>query len=435
MKPPTQRETLNFDISRLTKNTSMGSLLARAKQNQIMQKQLSTARNAKMEVSKENTVKVTQENTNTQNQNQPQQPPQIPLPQSCFSKGNKKNTHCTFVVDNTHQGLPKPALKPKNCGNNANLSGEESDGSPIYSSSINLIRNQYSSLTFNPHVPKFKNFTQTSIEVAKLTSSYFVKNSYTVLEYAYKEDQNRVYKDEMEDKGKSIDNFNNTKVNTLFELFDGHGGDYVAKYLQHNFDAIYRKNLALTPSDIEDALRTSFFEIDDKLNSVHNPDVGSTGCVVHVFKPSPYNLKVYCANVGDTRCSLISPTKIKRLSYDHRASDPKEKQRVITLGGVIENDRVDGVLMLTRVFGDFELKSRGVNCNPDITCTNIDLEEKNQYLIIACDGIWDVLSEEDVRQIITFGKNNAEDISKEIMKKALYNNAFYNLSLFVVKLT
>ena len=84
MKPPTQRETLNFDISRLTKNTSMGSLLARAKQNQIMQKQLSTARNAKMEVSKENTVKVTQENTNTQNQNQPQQPPQIPLPQSCF---------------------------------------------------------------------------------------------------------------------------------------------------------------------------------------------------------------------------------------------------------------------------------------------------------------------------------------------------------------
>ena len=139
MKPPTQRETLNFDISRLTKNTSMGSLLARAKQNQIMQKQLSTARNAKMEVSKENTVKVTQENTNTQNQNQPQQPPQIPLPQSCFSKGNKKNTHCTFVVDNTHQGLPKPALKPKNCGNNANLSGEESDGSPIYSSSINLI--------------------------------------------------------------------------------------------------------------------------------------------------------------------------------------------------------------------------------------------------------------------------------------------------------
>ena len=431
MKPPTQRETLTFDISRLTKNTSMGSLLARAKQNQIMQKQLSTARNPKMEGSKGNEGKVIQESTNAQSQNQP---PQIPLPQSCFSKGNKKNIRCTFVVDNTHPGIPKPAPKPKNCGN-ANSSGEESDGSPIYSSSINLVRNQYSSLTFNPHVPTFRHFTQTSIEVAKYTSSYFVKNSYTVLEYAFKEDQNRAYKDEMEDKGKSIDNFNNTKVNTLFELFDGHGGDYVAKYLQNNFDSIYRKNLALTPTDIEDALRTSFFEIDDKLNSVHNPDVGSTGCVVHVHRPSPYNLKVYCANVGDTRCSLISPTKIKRLSYDHRASDPKEKQRVIALGGVIENDRVDGVLMLTRVFGDFELKSRGVNCNPDISCTNIDLEEKNQYLIIACDGIWDVLSEEDVRQIIMFGKNNAEDISKEIMKKSLFNNAFDNLSLFVAKLT
>ena len=57
MKPPTQRETLNFDISRLTKNTSMGSLLARAKQNQIMQKQLSTARNAKKMQSFRNIVK------------------------------------------------------------------------------------------------------------------------------------------------------------------------------------------------------------------------------------------------------------------------------------------------------------------------------------------------------------------------------------------
>ena len=95
MKPPTQRETLNFDISRLTKNTSMGSLLARAKQNQIMQKQINTARNTKMEVSKENTVKVIQENTNMQNQGQP---PQIPSPQSCFSKYHSCLCKANFTI-------------------------------------------------------------------------------------------------------------------------------------------------------------------------------------------------------------------------------------------------------------------------------------------------------------------------------------------------
>ena len=412
VKAPVQRDQLNFDISRLTKNPSMGSLLARAKQNQIMKKQMASARNPRHEISKESDIPQAQDNTmNIPQQNQ--------IPPSSLFKGNNQPVQPSYQYEQS----------------NVEIINEPRATQLLTVNSGALIRNQYSSLTFNPHVPKFKNFTQTSIEVPKCTQNYFIKNSYAVIEYAYKEDQNRSCKEEMEDKGKSIDNFNNSKTNILFELFDGHGGDYVAKYLQQNFDTIYRKNLSLTPSDIEDALRTSFFEIDDKLNSLHTPDVGSTGCVVHVVKPSPYSIKVYCANVGDTRCSLISPTKIKRLSYDHRACDSKERERVISLGGTIKNDRVDGTLMLTRVFGDFDLKTKGVTCNPDITCTNINIEEKNQYLIIACDGVWDILTEDDVRQIVMFGKNTAEDICREIMKKTLLNNAFDNLSLFVVKLT
>ena len=94
-----------------------------------------------------------------------------------------------------------------------------------------------------------------------------------------------------------------------------------------------------------------------------------------------------------------------------------------------------GQLMLSRAFGDFEFKSFGVKSDPYISKTEIDLNEKNQFLILACDGIWDVLSEDDIKHIIMFGNNDSEDLCKNIMKNALMKGAWDNLSLFVIKLT
>lgn len=239
----------------------------------------------------------------------------------------------------------------------------------------------------------------------------------------------------MEDKSKSIDNFNGNTNNSLFCVFDGHGGDMVARFLQKNFDVTYKKKLGVAGIDIETALKTAFKEVDNEIKKCDFISMGSTGCVVHVIKESVSSLKVYCANIGDTRCSLISPVNIKRLSYDHKASDPTEKNRILKSGGSVINDRVMGQLMLSRAFGDFEFKSFGVKSDPYISKTEIDLNEKNQFLILACDGIWDVLSEDDIKHIIMFGNNDSEDLCKNIMKNALMKGAWDNLSLFVIKLT
>ena len=59
---------------------------------------------------------------------------------------------------------------------------------------------------------------------------------------------------------------------------------------------------------------------------------------------------------------LISPIEFIRLSKDHRADNNEEKERIIKIGGNIINNRVLGVLMLTWVFGDFELENYGVTC-------------------------------------------------------------------------
>ena len=274
-----------------------------------------------------------------------------------------------------------------------------------------------------------------NIENVKIGTFYTCKTSQTVCGFSYREDQNRQYKDSMEDKGISIDNFNSKQNQTLFCLFDGHGGDLVSRYLQKNFATTYKKNLESLNDNIENTLKITFRDIDHQIQKCDYITMGSTGCIVHIIKENSYSLKIYCANVGDTRCSLISRVAIKRLSYDHKGSDPIEKDRIIKSGGSIINDRVMGQLMLTRAFGDFEFKTFGVRVEPHIQSITIDPEEKSQFLIIGCDGIWDVLSEEDVQHIIMFGSNDPEELCKSIMKNALLKGAWDNLSLFVIRLS
>ena len=107
--------------------------------------------------------------------------------------------------------------------------------------------------------------------------------------------------------------------------------------------------------------------------------------------------------------------------------------------------------MLTRSFGDFDFKSngkhktkkikdelskfrRGVICEPFVTQIEIDQSIKNQFLFLGSDGIWDVISEEEMQQLIKVN-NDTKYLSSIIIEKALFKQAWDNLSVFVVKLT
>ena len=111
-----------------------------------------------------------------------------------------------------------------------------------------------------------------------------------------------------------------------------------------------------------------------------------------------------------------------------------EKKRIIKSGGMIVNGRVMGALMLTRAFGDFELSPFGVIENPYVNKTEIDLNIKNQFLIIACDGVWDLNNENEFQQMIIFD-NDCESLCQKIIKETLRKDAWDNLSVFCIKLT
>ena len=94
---------------------------------------------------------------------------------------------------------------------------------------------------------------------------------------------------------------------------------------------------------------------------------------------------LYTANVGDARIVLCRNGKALRLSYDHKGSDENEGKRISNAGGLILNNRVNGVLAVTRALGDSYMKEL-VTGHPYTTETVIQ-PEMDEFLILACDGV------------------------------------------------
>ncbi|KAF2122839.1 protein phosphatase-like protein 2C [Lophiotrema nucula] len=139
---------------------------------------------------------------------------------------------------------------------------------------------------------------------------------------------------------------------------------------------------------------------------------------------------LYTANVGDARIVLCRNGRALRLSYDHKGSDENEGRRVASAGGLILNNRVNGVLAVTRALGDAYMKDL-VTGHPYTTETVIQ-PDQDEFLILACDGLWDVCSDQEavdlVRQI-----QDPQVASKTLVDHALARFSTDNLSCMIVR--
>ena len=246
--------------------------------------------------------------------------------------------------------------------------------------------------------------------------------------YGYCQNQGR--RPYMEDEGKVIEYFNGDSNKILFGLFDGHGGGQVSKFLQKNIGNYMKKILDLDEANYIKNFTKLFFSLDKDIDSLNIPTVGSTGTVVFIEKKD--NKKIlYCANVGDSRCILVSKNKVTRLSHDDRVADDKERQRVLDGNGIIIRNRVGGILMLTRSFGDFITKSCGVIIIPHVA--RVELSEDDVYCVIASDGVWDVLKDEELSVLIKLGLDSGE-LSRRTINESLKRRSKDNLSCFIINL-
>lgn len=158
--------------------------------------------------------------------------------------------------------------------------------------------------------------------------------------------------------------------------------------------------------------------------------MGSTCCVVFVREVEG---KRWChvGNLGDTRAVICTDKHIaRRVSIDHKVSNPSETDRITSEGGTILKGRVAGQLAITRALGDLELKQYGVSCVPDYD--EFEVTEQTKYMIVASDGLWDVCEDQQAIELCK-AKISAKEMARELVQYSLNNYSRDNISVLVLK--
>lgn len=193
---------------------------------------------------------------------------------------------------------------------------------------------------------------------------------------------------------------------SFFAVFDGHAGPKVSEYCSKNLlDKIQQ---SLEPSDKEEQvskkIKEAFLNIDDdlmKLNMDGRPSGGTTAvsCMV-----SPD--KLIWANCGDSRGLLCSNNQLKYNTVDHKPMNEKEKLRIEKAGGTVMMQRVNGSLAVSRALGDFdykrssELKQSEQLVSPEPDMYTVDRSPEDQFLLLACDGVYDVMTNQEIIEFV-----------------------------------
>lgn len=148
------------------------------------------------------------------------------------------------------------------------------------------------------------------------------------------------------------------------------------------------------------------------------PEFSGTTAIVAVIHEGPPPMLIV-ANAGDSRAVLCRGGTAVPLSYDHKPDLPRERQRIENAGGVVHNGRIDGNLNLSRTLGDLNYKDnksipveeQKISVVPDISVTPIQPED--EFVIIACDGIWDCLKNQNAVDLISAKIAQAEGKDKD----------------------
>ena len=124
-----------------------------------------------------------------------------------------------------------------------------------------------------------------------------------------------------------------------------------------------------------------------------------------------------CGNAGDSRCVLSRGGVAVPLSFDHKPTNTAEMQRIQKAGGFVTGGRVNGNLALSRAIGDFDFKQnaqvapedQAISAKPDIITTQ--LQPEDDFLVLACDGIWDCMSNDEVIAFVRQELAHTDDLA------------------------
>lgn len=226
---------------------------------------------------------------------------------------------------------------------------------------------------------------------------------------------------------------------SYYGVFDGHGGSEVATYLKTHLRDVIKQHILMAFSDgitsKVDVSQMLYDAIKALVNDIPYKIAINTGSTAVIMLKN--NKTFWIANIGDSRAIMNDAHKVVALTKDHKPDDPDEYQRIDGYGGKVikafpgDVYRVNGVLAVSRAIGDFAL-SPHVTWKPDITVHQI--QPLNHYVFIATDGIWDVLNNNEVVDIINNkAMDNAwQDIGSTLINIARSRKSGDNISCMLI---
>jgi len=216
------------------------------------------------------------------------------------------------------------------------------------------------------------------------------------------------------------------------EIFDGHGGREAAQisaeimtpYFVHAWTRESDKPLMerKTPHEL---LRDAFLATDAY---IMNRAIESGTTVAGLYIMGDLFM---VANAGDTRVIIGTRQGVHQLTVDHKPDLPEEKKRIESLGGhvsVYGVPRVEGILAISRSLGDAPLKPF---VSPEPRIVEGYLGQENDYAILACDGVWDVLTPETVMDMVR-ERGDAQKGADDIAARALLEGSTDNITVIVL---
>ncbi|XWS14257.1 hypothetical protein CRYUN_Cryun36dG0107300 [Craigia yunnanensis] len=236
----------------------------------------------------------------------------------------------------------------------------------------------------------------------------------------------------------------NSMPSAFYAVFDGHGGPDAAAYIKRNATRLFFEDFDLHQvsdidtiflKELEDSHRKAFLLAD---RALANESSVSSSCGTTVLTALVLGRHLLVANVGDCRAVLCRKGVAVEMSQDHRPSYLPERKRVEELGGYIDDGYLNGYLSVTRALGDWDLKfplgsASPLIAEPDVR--QIALTEDDEFLIIGCDGIWDVMSSQFAVSLVRRGlrrHNDPEECAKEVVNEASRLNSSDNLTAIVI---
>ncbi|XP_072963704.1 probable protein phosphatase 2C 27 isoform X1 [Typha angustifolia] len=220
----------------------------------------------------------------------------------------------------------------------------------------------------------------------------------------------------------------------FYGVFDGHGGTDAVSFVQKNILKFIIDDSHF-PMSVEKALKSAFMKADHALADSRSLDrsSGTTALAALIF-----GRMLLIANAGDCRAVLGKRGRAVELSRDHKPNCKSERLRIEKLGGIVYDGYLNGQLSVARALGDWHMKGVKGSAHPLIAepeLQEIVLTEEDEFLIMGCDGLWDVMSSQCA---VTMARkelmihNDPERCSRELVREALKRNTCDNLTVVVI---